>query len=417
MPVLPKSSSIKSRKPRLGFLAVLGPGLVVMLADTDAGSIVTAAQSGAQWGYRLLLLQLVLIPVLFIVQELTIRLGLVTRCGLGELISRHFGKRWAWVAVAALLIACVGALITELSGLASAGALFGVPVGAMVGLSITAIVAMAWTGSYRSVERFAIGLGSFELGFLVIAVMAHPDLNQVADGLMQIPIHNHKYLYLAVANIGAVIMPWMIFYQQSAVVEKGLKPEHLKMARWETGIGAVVTQLIMAAVLVAVAATIGQTNPNAPLETVHQNSDSLTPFLGYGAGRIVFALGLSGAALVAIIVVTLTASWSVGELTGARHSLADHPREAPWFYGFFTLCLVLCGALVASGVNLVRLSVGVQVVNALLLPLVLGLLFLLARRALPEPHRVKSVYAWVAGAVIITTGGFGLLAEIKDFLG
>ena len=416
MPVLPIGSSPKSRKSRLGFLAVLGPGLVVMLADTDAGSIVTAAQSGAQWGYRLLLLQLVLIPVLFVVQELTIRLGLVTRCGLGELISRYFGKRWAWVAVAALLIACVGALITELSGLASVGALFGVPVWAMVGLSIGAIVAMAWTGSYRSVERFAIGLGSFELVFLGIAFMAHPDPHQIADGLTHIPFHNHDYLYLAVANIGAVIMPWMIFYQQSAVVEKGLKPEHLKMARWETGIGAVVTQLIMSAVLVAVAATIGRTNPNAPLETVHQISDSLTPFLGYGAGRIVFALGLSGAALVAIIVVTLTASWSVGELTGVRHSLADYPREAPWFYGVFTLCLVLCGALVASGANLVRLSVGVQVVNALLLPLVLGFLFLLARTALPDSHRIKGAYAWIAGTVIFITSVFSVYAAVRDLV-
>ena len=116
--------------------------------------------------------------------------------------------------------------------------------------------------------------------------------------------------------------------------------------------------------------TIGRANPNAPLDTVQQISGALTPFLGETFGRAVFAAGLAGAALVAAIVVSLTAAWGVGEVAGYRRSLADHPLEAPWFYGIFTVCLVLAGVLVASGANLVRLSVGVQVLNALLLPIV-----------------------------------------------
>jgi Mn2+/Fe2+ NRAMP family transporter len=409
------TSLIKPPFSRL--LTVAGTGIVVMLADTDAGSIITAAQSGAQWGYRLLLLQFILIPVLYLVQELTVRLGVVTGRGHGELILQRFGRGWAWLSVGTLAIACLGALVSELSGLAGVGLLFGIPAWATMIAVIGGLMAIVWTASYRSVEWTAIVFGAFELVFIYIAWRAHPDARAVLDGLVHAPLGNRSYLYLATANIGAVIMPWMVFYQQSAVVEKQLQPDHLKMLRWETGAGAVLTQLVMIGVLVATAATIGRANPSAPLDTVQQISGALTPFLGPNLGRIIFALGLSGAAMVATIVVSLTAAWGVGEVAGYRRSLADHPFEAPWFYGIFTLCLVCAGILVASGANLVALSVGVQVVNALLLPIVLGFLFALASRALPEPYRLKGAYAVVVGGVMFVTAGFGVYAALAGALG
>src|ERR1022692_4113476 len=147
------------------FLAVAGPGIVVMLADTDAGSIITAAQSGAEWGYQLLLLQLVLVPILYVVQELTVRLGIVTRKGHAELIKEHFGRGWAWLSVATLVLACVGALLSELSGLAGVGLLFGVPTPVTMLLVVAALTFMAYKGSYITVERIAIAVGAFELVF------------------------------------------------------------------------------------------------------------------------------------------------------------------------------------------------------------------------------------------------------------
>ncbi len=398
-------------------LAVAGTGIVVMLADTDAGSIVTAAQSGAQWGYHLLLMQIALIPVLYLVQELTIRLGAVTGAGHGELILQRFGRNWAWLSVATLAIACVGALVSELSGLAGVGLLFGIPAWMTMTAVVGGLLVIVWTASYRTVEWTAIAFGSFELAFVWIAWEARPDGHDVLRGLAEAPFGNRAYLYLVTANIGAVIMPWMIFYQQSAVVEKQLRPEHLAMARLETAGGAFVTQLVMIGVLVATAATIGLRSPNAPLDTVQEISGALTPYLGSTLGRIVFACGLSGAALVATIVVSLTAAWGVGEVAGYRRSLADHPRDAPWFYGIFTLCLVLAGVLVASGTNLVALSVGVQVLNALLLPIVLGFLFALARSALPEPYRLKGAYALLVGSVMFVTAGFGVYAALAGALG
>ncbi len=407
----------RARSNWLRLLAALGPGLIVMLADTDAGSIITAAQSGAQWGYRLLLWQVLLIPVLYVVQELTVRLGLVTGRGHGELIRERFGLHWAWLSAGTLAVACVGALVTELSGLAGVGRMFGIPAWATMALTVGGLLVMIWTASYRSVERVAVAFGAFELVFIYIALRANPDSGALVAGLHDIPITDHDYLYLVTANIGAVIMPWMVFFQQSAVVEKDLGPEALTVARRETAAGAVITQLVMAAVLVAAAATIGKDGAHSSLDTVEQISDTLIPFLGWTVGRAVFVLGMSGAAMVATIVVALTAAWGIGEVAGYRRSLADHPREAPWFYGIVTACLVLSGALVASGVNLVDLSVAVQVVNALLLPIVLGFLFALARKALPERHRLKGGYALLVGTVLAVTAGFGFVSGIIGILG
>jgi NRAMP (natural resistance-associated macrophage protein)-like metal ion transporter len=398
------------------FLVVAGPGLVVMLADTDAGSVITAAQSGAQWGYRLLALQFVLIPILYIVQELTVRLGVATGKGHAELIAQHFGRAWAWFSVATLIVSCVGALLSEFSGIAGVGALMGLPVPLTLALVVGALLIMAWTRSYLAVERIAIVVGGFELVFLVVAWMARPSLGEIASGSLSIPIRDPKYLYLASANIGAVIMPWMVFFQQSSIVEKKLKADDLRAARLDTAAGAALTQIIMAAVLVAVAATLGKAGGDHALDTVEEISQAITPFLGKIGGDILFALGMSGSALVATIVVTLTAARTLAEVLGVNHSLDHEPAEAPWFYGAYAAALI-CGALVvASGVNLVALSVGVQVMNALLLPIVLTFLFLLARR-LPEPLRLQGAYAWIAGVLIAATTLFGVYAGVAGLRG
>ncbi|MBY0574721.1 MAG: divalent metal cation transporter [Undibacterium sp.] len=386
-----------------------------MLADTDAGSVITAAQSGAQWGYKLLLLQLILAPILFVVQELTVRLGIVSGKGHGDLIQQYFGRRWAMLSVGTLVVACIGALLSELSGLAGVGLLFGIPAPLTMLVIISGLIIMAYTGSYLSVERIAMCIGAFELVFLLVAWRAHPDPSTMLIGSLSIPWTEPKYLYLVAANIGAVIMPWMVFYQQSAVVEKKLTINDLSTARWDTAFGAVITQVIMAAVLIATAATLGNTNSGAALDTVQQIAQAITPFLGDGTGKILFAMGMTGSALVATIVVTLTAARSLGEVLGVKHSLEHPPREAPWFYGIYTVSLIAGGLFVASGVNLVSLSVGVQVMNALLLPIVLGFLYLLARR-LPEPYRLKGGYAAVVALVILLSAGFGLYAGISGML-
>ncbi|HEY1879615.1 MAG TPA: divalent metal cation transporter [Caulobacteraceae bacterium] len=390
------------------FLAVLGPGVVVMLADTDVGSIITAGQSGVQWGYRLLLLQAVLIPILYMVQELTVRLGVFTGRGHGELIKQTFGSFWAWVSVAGLAVATTGALLTELSGMAGVGELYGVPRWETLTLAVVALLIIVITGSYRRVERVAILIGLFEFAFFSVAWFAHPDSAAVARQAIDIPLGDRRYLYLVAANIGAVIMPWMIFYQQSAVADKGLTSEHLGAARLDTAVGAVLTQLVMAAVLMSAAATIGLHSRTASLNTVGDLSAALTPFLGPTVGRLVFGLGIVGAGMVAAIVASLALAWGMGEVTGYKHSLEHHPLEARWFYAIYAVAVIGAALVIGLAPDLVSLNVEVQVMNAFLLPLVLGFLIALAVKALPEERRLKGWYLWVVIAVSALTCMLGV---------
>jgi NRAMP (natural resistance-associated macrophage protein)-like metal ion transporter len=395
-------------RPLARFLAVVGPGIVVMLADTDVGSVITAGQSGVQWGYRLLLLQLVLVPILFMVQELTVRLGIFTGRGHGELIRETFGRFWAWVSAGGLGVATVGALLTEFSGVAGVGEMYGVPRWASLPVAAVALLAVVLTGSYRRVELVAIAVGLFEFAFFFVAWAAHPDPHALVSGALSIPFANKEYLYLAAANIGAVIMPWMIFYQQSAVADKKLRPEHFTAARWDTAIGAVITQLVMAAVLVACAATIGRTSSTATLSTVGDMSQALTPFLGAAVGSAVYGAGVLGAGMVAAIVASLAFAWGLGEVAGYRRSLEYRPLQARWFYGVYAASVIGGCVVVGLWPNLVSLNVGVQVMNALLLPLVLGFLVALARRALPAAQRLRGAYFWVVLGVAGVTCALGV---------
>jgi Mn2+/Fe2+ NRAMP family transporter len=194
-----------------------------------------------------------------------------------------------------------------------------------------------------------------------------------------------------------------------------LTVEDLPAARLDTAFGAVLTQIIMAAVLIATAATLAGATRSGSLDTVEQIADAITPFLGETTGKLLFGLGLSGSAVVATIVVTLTAARTLSEVLGVRHSLEHEPHEAPWFYGIYTVTLIAGGLLIVSGVNLVSLSVGVQVMNALLLPIVLGFLYLLARR-LPPPYRLQGFYAVLVAVTIAATVLFGLYSGVAGII-
>jgi Mn2+/Fe2+ NRAMP family transporter len=304
-------------------------------------------------------------------------------------------------------------MVTELIGMIGVGQLFGVPAIVMVLLTIGFLMTLALTGSFKSVERVALLVGLFEFVFFAIAIKAHPTLKEAWHGFITFPENRKEYLYLTAANLGAVVMPWMIFYQQSAVVDKGLNVSHMKAARWDTAIGAVITQLIMISILVAVAATIGKDNPGAALNSVGEISQALTPYLGMTLGKLLFAFGIMGACLVAAIVVTCAAAWGLGEVLGYRRSLSDSPKKAPWFYVVYAAILIISGVFVSAHVvNLITLNIAVEVMNALLLPIVLGFLYLLATKALPEKYRLKNKYKWVCLIVLGGSAFIGLFAGL-----
>jgi Mn2+/Fe2+ NRAMP family transporter len=367
------------------WLFAFGPGMMVMLADTDAGSIITAGQSGARWGFRLLLVEALLIPVLYLVMELTVRIGITTGKGHAQLIREQFGRRWAAVSVGMLLVSVGGALVTEFAGIAGVGRLFGLPAGATVPAAALFLVAIVFTGSYRRVERIGITLGLFELAFIAAALLAHPDPHALAGGFTGAqPLGSGSYIALVAANVGAVVMPWMIFYQQGAVRDKGLTVRDLRAARLDTAVGAVVTQGVMAGVLIS--AAVAFHGRSGSLETVGQLARAFAGPLGGTTGKLILAVGVTGAALLASIVVSLAAAWSVAELLETSGSLNERPRNAPLFYGLYVAAVAGGAALVLASSSLVRLAVEVEILNALLLPLALGFLVLLAFRVLPREH-------------------------------
>jgi Mn2+/Fe2+ NRAMP family transporter len=397
------------------WLAVaVGPGLMVMLADTDAGSVVTAAQSGARFGYRLLPLEVLLIPVLYLVMELTVRLGLTTGMGHAELIKARFGRPWAVFSVSILLITSVGALVTEFAGIAGVGSIVGLPPQLIVPGAAILLLLVVVSGSYRRVELIGIGLGLFELAFLVAAIRAHPDPGALAGSLWAgQPLGDSGYLALVAANVGAVVMPWMIFYQQAAILDKGITVRDLRVARINTALGAVITQVIMIAVLVATGASLFRRSSGS-LDTVAQISTALTSSLGAAGGRLAFSMGVAGAALVAALVVSLGAAWAFAEVAGKPRSLNRRFRQEPLFYGVFTGAVGLSAVLVLTSGSLVGLAIAVEVLNALLLPIVLVFLIVLAWTTLPAPYRLRLWEKVVLLVVTVAVIGMGATLAITS---
>jgi NRAMP (natural resistance-associated macrophage protein)-like metal ion transporter len=391
----------------------IGPGLIVMLADADAGNVVTAAQGGATWRYRLLPLILALIPVLYLIQELTVRLGLFTRRGHGQLIRERFGLSWAWLSVAGLSVATLGSMITEFSAVAGIGELYGVSRGAALVAAVAFLLAVVATGSCRRVERIAMAIGAFELAFFAVAWTARPNAQILLHDAFDQPLGDGNFLYVAAAIIGATFNPWMVFYQQSAVVQKGLAPRHYRLARAETAFGAILTQLLTASVLVAAAASLAPHGAESGLSSIGEISQALSPLLGGVGGRMVFCAGVLGAAMVAAVVSSLALAWGIGEVAGYRHSLDDHPLEAKWFFGGYAACVVGAASLVFYAPDLVRLNVAAQVLNAFLLPVAIGFLIALAATTLPKSLRPRGLYlaclVFVSILVCLLGVGGGLL--------
>jgi Mn2+/Fe2+ NRAMP family transporter len=402
----------KARRHRLllvGLFAIWGPGLVVMLADTDVGSLVTAAQSGTRFGYRMIVPQLILIPVLYFVQEMTVRLGIVTGKGHGALIRERFGRRWALLSAVTLFATGIGALLTEFAGVAGVGELFGIPRALSVPVATAFLIGIAMTGSYRRAERVGIACGLAELVFVPAMIMSHPNLHAISQGLSQFPLQNSSYVFLLAANVGAVVMPWMVFYQQGAVVDKGLSHGHIRAERRDTAIGSVLTQGIMIVMVITFAATVGLAHPGAILNTVGQMSAALRPFLGGIGSKVLLGAAVLGAAMVAALVASLAGAWGMSEVFGWAHTLNERPnRQTAKFYLTYALAHVLGAAIVLMSVHLVSLVIDVEVMNALLLPVVLGFLLALEAKALPVDYRMHGAYRVVATGFCFVVIGFGL---------
>ncbi|CAI2655426.1 Divalent metal cation transporter MntH [Apilactobacillus kunkeei] len=391
------------------WLIVIGPGLIVMLADTDAGCLITAAQSGASYGYSMILPQLLLIPILFMVQEMTVRLGIVTNKGHGELIREYFGKFWAYVSAITLMISTIGALLTEFIGIAGVGELFGISKWITVPISTFVLILIAFLGSYRRVEKIGIIFGLFELTFIIGIFMVHPNMNSIMTGIQSIPIHDDGYVYLVAANVGAVIMPWMIFYQQSAVVDKGLKRHMIKKEQTDTMVGTFITQGIMIGFIVLFAATVFHSKFHATEETVGDLVTSIGSYIGMAPAKAIMGSSILGGALVAAIVVVLAGTWGMTEVLDWKRSLNERiNRSNLGFYSMYSLVLIVSALLVLFNEDLVSIAITVEVINALMVPIVLGFLLMLETKALPDRYKMKGIYKKIVIILSLIVMVFGI---------
>ena len=318
-----------------------------------------------------------------------------------------------------LFVASVGALLTEFAGLAGVGALVGLPRGVSIGVPALAIVVLVLLGRYRRVEVVGIAIGALELLFIPAAIIARPNAQEMLQGLGNPIQFDTGYLTLLAANVGAVIMPWMVFYQQGAVIDKGRRGlglrQALRSSRLNTAIGAVVTQLVMVAIVVVTAATIGARDPGASLNSIGDIAAGLTPFLGRTNAVLLFGLGMVGASVVAALVVALAGAWGMSEVLGWRHSLNDSPRQALGFYGLAVLGLLAGAVPVLLWPDLIGLSVDVEVMNSMLLPIVLGFLLALERKALPPQMQMRGAWrltTYLLSGIVMALGVYTVLQTL-----
>ena len=404
LPIFNKRSLYRA----LHFFKVLGPGFVVMIADMDAGSVTTAGVSGAQWGYKLIPLQILLIPILYLIQSMTSRLGCVTRKGHGELIKEYYGNKWAVFATVTLFLVVFSALITEFSGIAASGEIFGIPKVFSVGVSFLILLFVVFTGSYRRAETIALIFSLTGFVFIPAAIVAHPDIHQlVFKGLFgSQPLGNKDYIWLIAANAGAVIMPWMIYYQQSATVDKNLCKKDVKLAQTDTLIGSIATQVLMIAVIVMTAATLYKAH--IVPSTAKAIGQSLIPLAGKYAGAL-FAVGLYSSSILAAFVVSMAFTWAAGETWGYKHSLNNRFSEAKLFY-FIYIALIFISAMIVliPGIPLVTIMVDVEAANGFILPIVLGFLI-----ALAGSKRILGEYAYSKKSIAVV----GILGLVMVILG
>ena len=419
IPVAGQVVGLRGTKPRVArWLRVIGPAWVVMLADVDAPSIITSGRAGTDFGYSLILPILAIIPVLYLVQEMTARLGILTRRGHAELIRERYGARPAALAVGSMVLIDLVAYVAEFAGIALGATMVGVAVPVAIAATLVIHSMIVLTGSYRSFERITIALSLSLFAFVILAIGQHPDTRMIVEGLLPAAGGlGSGYLGLVVALVGASLMPWMLFYQQAATVEKGLTLEDLPAARRETLIGAVASQLLMVAIVVAAAAatvTVGSSVAPAIASGLPAGLAQLAS--GPSVGLV--AIGLVGAGLLALIVISLSSAWAWAELFGWPHSLDLSVRRAPAFYSLYLLEVVPAALVVLLAPSLGELVLGAMIVNVVVLAI--PLVFLI--RLSSDPAVVGSFVNSRRRAVVLWTLTIGLLvlgvaALVSEILG
>ena len=400
------------RRQFIIFLSVLGPGIIVMIADNDAGGISTYAVTGSKYGFSLLWIFIILLPMAYYVQEMTVRLGAVTKRGHAEAIFDGFGPFWGWFSLIDLTLVNWLTLVTEYVGMTAAMSLFGVPPWLTV-IVVTAILfAVIISGEYWTFEKVTLFFCCFNLVYIPAALWAMetpnaPAWNTVLKGFYDPDLgrFNADLIFIILANIGTTIAPWMLFFQQSAVVDKGLDIHDIKFGKLETFVGSISTCVVAVFIIIATAAVFYFHKPPIAIEDAAQTAEAIVPFLPAGQGnwaRKLFAIGLFDAGFLGALCISLSTSWALGEVFGWAHSLNKSVREAPWFYAYYFFDLLLAGTVVLiPKAPLVLITLFVQVIATTLMPAALVFLILLLNDRKTMGERCNTLSQNLIGGFIV----------------
>ena len=401
---------LRSWKARIVLLlAVIGPGFITANVDNDAGGIFTYSQAGAQFGYSLLWTMIPITIALVVVQEMASRMGAITGKGLSDLIREEFGFRVTFWLMLALVVTNFGNVVAEFAGVASSLELFGISKYIVVPVAAAVVWAMVVRGTYDSIEKVFLAASGFYVCYIVAGLLAHPDWKAAALATFRPPsavgIRNYGYLFMVIALVGTTIAPWMQFYLQASIVEKGITARQYAASRWDVILGCLFTDIVAWFIIVACAATlyasghkdIGTSGADAAL--------ALRPLVGEYA-YLLFAAGLFNASLFAASILPISTAYAVCEGLGFESGLDKKFHEAPVFYWLYTLLIVFgAGVLLVPRLPLVYVAVLSQVANGIVLPLVLIFMLMLTNdRELMGEHvnsRTFNIIAWTTVVVMI----------------
>jgi NRAMP (natural resistance-associated macrophage protein)-like metal ion transporter len=386
-------------------LAIVGPGVIVMVGDNDAGAFSTYGQAGQTYGTKLLWTFLLLIPVLWVNQEMVLRLGAVTGVGYAKLILERFGRFWGAFSVINLFILNALTIVTEFIGIALAASYLGVPRIVAVILASLVIVVAASTGSLRRFERMAMALCAGSLLLVPLYVLAHPRLGQMTTGfvLPSMPGGSGQLgtvLLLVIGIVGTTVAPWQLFFQQSYIVDKRITPRFMRYEKADLWIGIVVVVVGGSALMGATAAAFagarhGQFADAAGLAA------GLAAYAGHAAGAI-FAVALLDASMIGAFAVSLSTAYAVGDVLGLKHSLHRGVKQAKGFYAMYAALIALAATIVLiPGSPLGLITVGVQVLAGVLLPSATVFLLLLCNDKEVLGPWVNGVKTNVAAGIVV----------------
>ncbi len=355
----------------LTLAAIIGPGLIVMVGDNDAGGVSTYAQAGQNFGFSLLWTLPLLIPVLIVNQEMVVRLGAVTGVGHARLINERFGKFWGAFSVGDLFILNFLTIVTEFIGVSLALGYFGVSAYISVPLAAVGLVAMTATGSFRRWERFMFVFIVANFLAIPLAIFAHPHAAKVAHGFFVPGVRggfSSTSVLLIIAIVGTTVAPWQLFFQQSNIIDKRITPRWLNYERVDTVLGSFVTVLAASLLVITAAAAFSGTKLAGNFGTALGVAHGLEHYLGHSTGTL-FSIVLLNASIIGAAAVTLATSYAFGDVFGAHHSLNRRPSEAKFFYASFTLMVAAAaGIVLIPGAPLGLITTSVQALAGVLLP-------------------------------------------------